>query len=289
MKTLVSIIIPTYNRKKVISNAIDSCLNQTYEPIEIVVCDDHSTDGTMEYLQGKYAGIDNIIYCATPVGRKGASAARNEAIKKSRGEVLVFLDSDDCLVENSVETRLVSMKENRCGFVYGNVYIKTGAKLRLHEHDTVSAMEQKQYLMQELSLCCMVSIMVKRSVALEIGCFDENLPAWEDDDFVIKVGMKHRLCHCGKVCTIINTSKNGLSLSYLYRYIGCRELIKKNKQDIIRYTSFGRYLIWKVRLISLWMKAKAQKESNMNKRIIFELFGGLLDRMIRKCFRHIYA
>ena len=49
-KYLVSIIMPTYNRRQIIKDAIDSCLEQTYENIELIICDDHSTDGTYEYI-----------------------------------------------------------------------------------------------------------------------------------------------------------------------------------------------------------------------------------------------
>lgn len=289
MDTLVSIIIPTYNRKNVISRAIESCLKQTYQNIEVVVCDDHSTDKTYEYIKEKYCEDKRIFYCQTPLGKKGANAARNEAIRRSRGSVLVFLDSDDCLVEDSIEVRLAAMKQNRCGFVYGNVYVKSGTRLVCNEYDALSAMEQKRYLMEELSLCTTDSIMVKKSIALEIDCFDENLPAWQDDDFVIKAGMRHRLCHCGKICAIMYSSKSRISLNYSNRYIGCRELIKKNKRDIITYASYRRYLVWKVRAMSLWMKARGQKEAVLYKKAIFEWIGWLLDKMVRKYFRHIYA
>lgn len=289
MNTLVSIIIPAYNRKKVIARAIESCLNQTYQNIEVVVCDDHSTDKTLEYVKEKYLGNKKIICCQTPLGKKGPSAARNEAIKRSRGDVLVFLDSDDYLVEDSLKLRLATMNENKCGFVYGDVCVKSGTRMVLNEYDSLSAMEQKQYLMEEMSLCTTDSIMVKRSIALEIGGFDENLPAWEDDDFVIKVGMRERLVHCGGIVAIMYPSKNSQSVDYSYRYIGCKELIRKNKEDIIGYASYRRYLIWRVREISLWMKARAQKQSSLSKKMIYEWIGMFMDKVIRKYFRHIYA
>ena len=69
-KGLVSIIIPTYNRKNSIKDAIDSCLTQTYQKIEIIICDDHSTDHTKEYVKERMKEDPRIRYCVTPEGKR---------------------------------------------------------------------------------------------------------------------------------------------------------------------------------------------------------------------------
>lgn len=73
---LVSIIIPTYNRRHMIGKAIDSCLSQSYKNIEIIICDDHSTDGTNKYIEERIKEDPRIIYCITPEGKKGANAKK---------------------------------------------------------------------------------------------------------------------------------------------------------------------------------------------------------------------
>jgi hypothetical protein len=85
-----SVIIPVYNRRAVIADAIRSVLNQTCDDYEIIVCDDGSTDGTYEMV----SRIDpRIRLIQTP--RRGAGGARNAAAAVARGEFLSFLDSDD--------------------------------------------------------------------------------------------------------------------------------------------------------------------------------------------------
>ena len=91
MGSLVSVIIPTYNSKDIICDAIDCALAQTYEDIEIIVVDDGSTDGTENVLKQKYP--TQIRYIGKPNG--GPASARNLGIRNCRGEFLAFLDADD--------------------------------------------------------------------------------------------------------------------------------------------------------------------------------------------------
>ena len=67
---LVSIIMPTFNRKNVMGKAIDSCLRQTYKNVEVIICDDHSTDGTEQYIQNRMREDSRIRYCKNPEGKK---------------------------------------------------------------------------------------------------------------------------------------------------------------------------------------------------------------------------
>ncbi len=91
MSSYVSIVIPTYNRKAYIQEAIDSALAQTYSHYEIIVIDDGSTDGTGEALAARYG--DKIRYVWQE--NQGESAARNHGIQLSTGKYVALLDSDD--------------------------------------------------------------------------------------------------------------------------------------------------------------------------------------------------
>ena len=87
---LVSVILPTYNRAWTIADAIESVLQQDYPHIELIVIDDGSTDDTQKLLS---AYEDEMILLEQ--ANKGVSAARNNGIRKSRGELIALLDSDD--------------------------------------------------------------------------------------------------------------------------------------------------------------------------------------------------
>ena len=87
---LVSVVIPTYNRADTVRRSIDSALQQSYRPIEIIVVDDGSTDATRDVLK-EYG--DRILFIHQENG--GPSVARNTGVGLARGEFIAFLDSDD--------------------------------------------------------------------------------------------------------------------------------------------------------------------------------------------------
>jgi glycosyltransferase involved in cell wall biosynthesis len=101
---LVTIIIPTYNRRDWIGICLDSVKAQTYEHIETLVVDDGSTDGTAELLRSDPRYSFARLHVQPKNG--GASVARNTGIEMARGELIVFIDSDDALLPDHVETAM---------------------------------------------------------------------------------------------------------------------------------------------------------------------------------------
>lgn len=99
---LVTVIIPTYNRHDWIGICLDSVKAQTYEHIETLVIDDGSTDGTVEFLRSDPRYSFARLHVQAKNG--GASVARNAGIKMANGELIVFIDSDDALLPDHVET-----------------------------------------------------------------------------------------------------------------------------------------------------------------------------------------
>ena len=83
---LVSVILPVYNREAWVARAIESVLSQTYEPLELIVVDDGSTDGTRDVLERFQ---DDVILLEQPHG--GAYVARNLALRHARGELVAFI------------------------------------------------------------------------------------------------------------------------------------------------------------------------------------------------------
>ena len=98
---LVTIIIPTFNRRRWIGECLDSVRAQTYQNIETLVIDDCSTDGTVEWLRSNPEYSFAKIHVQPENG--GASIARNTGIEMARGELIAFIDSDDLLAPNHIE------------------------------------------------------------------------------------------------------------------------------------------------------------------------------------------
>lgn len=97
-KPLVSIIINNYNYERFLKKAIDSALNQSYSPIEVIVVDDGSTDKSREIISSYGSQIIPVLK-----SNGGQSSSLNAGFKVSRGEIICFLDSDDLFHDNKVE------------------------------------------------------------------------------------------------------------------------------------------------------------------------------------------
>jgi len=101
---LVSVVIPTFNRRELVIEAIASVLAQTYANLEVLVVDDGSTDGTGEAIATRYPGEPRVCYTWQPNAER--SAARNTGIAQARGEFVAFLDSDDHWLPDKLEKQL---------------------------------------------------------------------------------------------------------------------------------------------------------------------------------------
>ena len=99
-----SVIITTYNRKKLLERALSSLLNQTEKDWEVVLIDDGSEDGTSEMIPAYQKKIPRFSYVYQE--NKGFIQAKNEGIRRSKGEYLTFLDSDDEWLPEKTEKQI---------------------------------------------------------------------------------------------------------------------------------------------------------------------------------------
>ena len=100
-KIFFSVVLPVYNRKSIVTNAIESVLMQCYSNWELLIVDDGSTDATGNICK-KYEKSDNRVHYFFKENG-GVSSARNYGINFSKGEYILFLDSDDCLTKDALE------------------------------------------------------------------------------------------------------------------------------------------------------------------------------------------
>ena len=116
MKDLVSIIMPSYNTAKYISDSINSVINQTYENWELIIVDDCSTDNTDEIVN-EFLKDKRIKYFKNEKN-SGAAISRNKALREAKGRWIAFLDSDDLWVPEKLEKQIKFMEENNYYFSY---------------------------------------------------------------------------------------------------------------------------------------------------------------------------
>lgn len=119
----ISIITPSFNSSKYITNTYESLRTQSETDWEWIVIDDCSTDNTLEVIQ-KIANNDSRVIPFQNSVNSGASVSRNKGLDESRGEYISFLDADDLWFEKKLEIQLAFMKENNLSFTYHN-YVMT--------------------------------------------------------------------------------------------------------------------------------------------------------------------
>lgn len=188
---LVSAIIPTFNRAAYVARAIDSALAQTWPNVEVVVCDDGSTDNTTEVL----AQYGNRIRVVSQTNQ-GLSAARNTAIKASSGEFLALLDDDDEWLPERLAIQMPLMLDNPdAGLVGGGAVLIDAAGNQLpHQGPARIGVEHvafKAFFPANRITC--PTALIRRSVIDSVGAFDTTLPYAEDYDMWLRIAAGHQV------------------------------------------------------------------------------------------------
>jgi len=179
----ISVIIPTYNRKHTLSRAINSVIDQTYEPFEIIVVDDGSTDGTKEWLTKMHTGIQYIYQ-----PNSGVSVARNVGIKSAQGDWISLLDSDDEWLSQKLDRQVKAVKEDPDSmFCHTNeVWIRNGVRINQgKKHQKYGGLIFNQCL--DICRISPSSVLLKNSILKDVGLFDEDLPVCEDYDLWLRI------------------------------------------------------------------------------------------------------
>ena len=183
-KYKISVVIPTLNRINTLQRALDSVINQTYKPAEIIVVDNGSSDGTLKFLREQYSKIRILTE-----NKLGVSSARNKGIKKSINQWIALLDSDDAWHPRKLEIQ-TSMLDS--ALKEYNLIHTDEVWFRNNKHINQMKKHKKQggYIFERcLSLCCISpsSVLFKKNILDKVGLFDESLPVCEDYDMWLKI------------------------------------------------------------------------------------------------------
>ncbi|MBR9915486.1 MAG: glycosyltransferase family 2 protein [Algicola sp.] len=187
MKTpLISIIIPVYNREAYISETLESVLNQTYTAWECLVVDDGSTDKTVKIVEGYASRYANVTLYHRPIARpKGGNAARNYGFENSKGDYVIFLDSDDQLMAEALANRQACLQRDAydCCIHPTLVFKSQPGDSELLWNSLPERMSNDQALVRFLNTDMpwqTNGVTWSRSFFKSFGIWDERLKAWQD-------------------------------------------------------------------------------------------------------------
>lgn len=262
--SLVSIIIPVYNRANIIAETLESVINQTYENWECIIVDDGSTDNTVAVLN-TYSEKDSRIkvYTRPFVKRKGASSCRNYGFYKSKGSFIQYLDSDDLISENKLEVQ-VGLLENSSHDVFCTCkwgFLKNDNTKQIISHLSVyNNFSDILFFLESLSTSKgympIHNYMFHRDLISNVGVWNEFMAINDDGEFMSRVFVYAKKVIHSDDCHVIYRIQNKDSLSSL-------NSIEK-KSDLI--------LSWKLIEINLNLRFKNQELLflNFNKKIVFD-------------------
>jgi len=190
---LVSVIIPAYNAQRYIDQALAAVAAQSYRPLEVLVADDGSTDGTVRCVESwRNAGLP--VEWIEGHARAGCpSVPRNRALRAARGELIAFLDADDLWTPWKIEDQVAAMRAHPDLVLVYSVLRTFGATtigapvFGLKPWPTRAALDRRTLEHANTIPCS--SVLARRSVVLSLGGFDEDphLQAVEDFDLWLRV------------------------------------------------------------------------------------------------------
>jgi glycosyltransferase involved in cell wall biosynthesis len=171
----VSVIIPTYNRARLLERAIRSVLNQTYQDFEIIVVDDVSTDSTKEVVES--FNDERIRYIQHEKNR-GEAAARNTGIKSASGKYIASHDSDDEWLPEKLgrQVRILENSPREVGVIYTGFWrIKGNGKIYIPPSEVTKREGDIHKELLKGNFVGTPTTLIKRECFKTVGMFDERL------------------------------------------------------------------------------------------------------------------
>jgi len=184
----VSVIIPSFNRAQQLCTAIASVLSQTVPPLDCIVVDDGSVDGTEERVLREFNGRIRYFHQEN----RGVSSARNLGIRAARGEWLAFLDSDDEWLPQKLQKQLRFIEEHPEARICQTTEQWTRKGKRVNP-GVVHKKKDGELFFESLERCMITpsSVMIQKTLLDEVGLFDESMPVCEDYDLWLRITVTH--------------------------------------------------------------------------------------------------
>jgi glycosyltransferase involved in cell wall biosynthesis len=181
----ISVVIPSYNRAHTLQRALQSVFAQSSAVDEVILVDDGSTDDSAAMVARDFPGV---VIIRQP--NRGVSAARNKGIETAQHNWIALLDSDDCWLPHKIQT-VRETAANHPGYILyhsDEIWVRRGVRVNPMQKHRKSG---GWIFAQCLPLCAISpsAAVIQKSALLDLGLFDESLPACEDYDLWL------RLCH----------------------------------------------------------------------------------------------
>ena len=175
MDRFISVVIPVFNGERLLREAVESVLAQKYLPLEIIIVDDGSTDGTATVARG-FSETVRYLYQKN----EGPAAARNRGIEQARGNLVAFADADDLWPPNKLELQVPYLTQDPA------IEIVMGRIQQILLSETSNGKTQPTDLAEPAFSVNLGSAIMRKSVFERVGLFDETMRYSEDVDWFMR-------------------------------------------------------------------------------------------------------
>lgn len=236
---LVSVIMPTYNRARVIERSISSVLKQTYKNLELIIVDDGSTDNTESIVNNI---MDSRIHYVKSRHNLGACHARNLGINLAKGEYIAFQDSDDVWHLDKIEKQLHLIQKTKADLVTCryNRYIEGSKKSKITIPDNVN------------EGFCLVGDIIGRPLfgtscifaktkVFKTNKFDEGLPRFQDFEVILRIIQDYSVYLALEALVDAFVQNDSITKNY-NKLVQAEEIILQKHGNLIEYYPAGKSL-----------------------------------------------
>lgn len=240
MSKLVSVVLPTHNRARLLANAMQSVLNQTYRNLELVIVDDGSEDNTPQIVAAR--GDPRVRYAAHAV-KKGAAAARNTGIRMAAGEYVAFQDSDDVWRPDKLTAQIGALEKSGAAVSVCSHRLLGGREVSeaIREDREMSGEEVIAYLLAGMRIS--TQTIVARTKALrDVGGFDESLEVSHDYELCLRLALRNSFVFLSRALVDIHRSPDSISGNPV-RYATATDRIVAKHAELFRRHPRGRSIL----------------------------------------------
>ncbi len=267
----ISVIVPTYNRRPFLKECMDNILAQTCQPSEIIIVDDCSTDGSMEYIEELYGSLENvqILYIRND-SRIGLAESVNVGVSSAQGEIVAFCNGNDVWRHDKLEKQAELLDANPDGMVYCR-YARKGEEDQIFPAYGLDIESIQQHIFQMALLYPMGKLstfLLPKKCFEEAGGLNAELKYLEDYEFFIRVAGKYPVMLEENVLTVCDDT---IRQDEVDQRIAAQYYIMEHYKDTLDWSGLKRKKFetaayeaaWygKERMLCLWiMQISADEE-----------------------------
>lgn len=244
MHELVTVVITTYKRPvEILSRAVTSVINQTYENVELFVVDDNRDDDTCILIKNYIDNLDNVKVHYIKNGEPhGACSARNRGALAGKGKYIAFLDDDDEWKDSKLQEMLPAITGD-IGFVYcGMDTYREEKKIEDSSIVKIGSNLEYQILKGNFIGGCSIPV-IKKDLFHRIGMFDNEMQSCQDWDLWIRVIKNSSITYLEKPLVNYYITDNSITRNYKKQNAGRLRILEKYKADYCKYPELKERIV----------------------------------------------